>query len=67
MKKLWCRLFGHDFSIVGLTGKYEWCKRCAKRREVEHEFPDWDEKLKQRFPNGVTPIPTPFMKMMEKR
>jgi hypothetical protein len=27
-------------------------------------FPDWDKKLKEKFPNGVTPVETPFLKML---
>ena len=27
-----CKLFGHKFSIRGLTGHYVWCKRCRQRR-----------------------------------
>jgi hypothetical protein len=27
---------------------------------------DWDEKLKERFPNGVTPQETPFWKMLSR-
>lgn len=32
--KLVCRLIGHRWTIKGLTGRYEWCHRCAARREL---------------------------------
>ncbi len=33
MKRMLCRWFGHRFGIKGVTGKYEWCERCATRRK----------------------------------
>lgn len=38
MKRLLCRLFGHRWTIKGLTGRYEWCGRCRERREMA---PPW--------------------------
>lgn len=35
--KLICQILGHKFSIRGLTGEYEWCNRCAKRRRMKME------------------------------
>lgn len=32
LKRIICRCFGHRWSIQGLTGRYEWCGRCAERR-----------------------------------
>lgn len=29
-----CDVIGHDYSIKGITGEYEWCKRCRDRRTV---------------------------------
>lgn len=34
MKRLLCALFGHRHVIVGLTGRYKWCTRCAHRIEA---------------------------------
>ena len=28
-------------------------------------FPDWDKKLKEKFPNGVTPQETPFFQYLK--
>lgn len=33
MKRTLCRWVGHRFGIKGVTGKYEWCERCATRRQ----------------------------------
>lgn len=32
--KLICRLFGHRFTIKGITGQYVWCDRCAERKDA---------------------------------
>lgn len=32
-----CRWFGHKWSIHGITGKFQWCGRCALRREISAE------------------------------
>ena len=35
MMSLICRLIGHRLSIIGVTGKFAWCRRCAARLYVE--------------------------------
>ncbi|MCB4862339.1 DUF1660 domain-containing protein [Sphingobium sp. PNB] len=30
--KLLCRLLGHKWDVVSLDYRFEWCSRCAKRR-----------------------------------
>ena len=32
MMNLLCRLFGHKWTVKGVTGRYEWCARCGERR-----------------------------------
>ena len=32
-----CQIAGHDWSVKGITGKYEWCKCCGARRECKRE------------------------------
>ena len=43
LRRLWCRLFGHDWTTYGWTGNFNWptlgkeC-RCCKKREP---WPDY--------------------------
>jgi hypothetical protein len=42
---------------------HEW-RRFAEKPEVVSPGEYWDRKLNERFPNGVTPVDTPFLKML---
>jgi len=32
--KLLCRILGHKWDILGITGKHKWCSRCRSRNDA---------------------------------